>query len=105
MLSGFVKNSSAMWELYQVSKAYSVRPSTHLGVEDPWLAYCLNQAVFYFGRSLENELEKQDGKTAKEIERKRERVLAKWLDKPQRFRAPVATNTNVEEQHTVKGLE
>ena len=41
-----------------------------------------------FGLHLENELDSVDGKTAKEIERKRSRILARWLDMPQKFKEP-----------------
>jgi len=41
-----------------------------------------------FGLTLEGELDKCDGKTAKEIEGKRKRVLDKWLGNKPKFRNP-----------------
>lgn len=52
----------------------------------------LDNAVFVFGATLTNELESLEGKNAKEIERKRERTLRKWLGASsgtaRRFRDP-----------------
>ena len=47
--------------------------------EDEVLAYCFDRAVTIFGSSLENELNKVEAKTEKEGERKRDRILAKWI--------------------------
>jgi hypothetical protein len=37
---------------------------------------------------LEAELNDQSGKTDQEVQRKRERVLTKWLGLPQKFKSP-----------------
>jgi hypothetical protein len=60
-----------------------------LGLASPYEALCLDNAVAEFGRALEAELSKVEGKTAKEIEVKSERVIRNWLDMPQRYRDPV----------------
>lgn len=56
----------------------------------------LDNAVFTFGSALENALEEVEGKTGKEISRKRARVLRKWLpDRPgPKFRDPLADKAN-----------
>lgn len=79
-----------------------------LGVTDVYTAYCLDSAVYTFGRSLESELEQVEGKNKGEIKRKQERLLNKWLDLPQKFRnpgmvGPGAKNNNDEQVFVVKG--
>lgn len=71
------------------AKTWNCRPSDLLAIEDDYVAYCLDQAVGYFGRHLEAELEKagSDTKTAEEAEHKRRLILDKYLGeegKPQR---------------------
>jgi hypothetical protein len=63
-----------------------------LGITDDYVAYCLDQAVGYFGRHLEAELEKagSDAKNDDEAQWKRQLLLDRYLgeeeDKPQRGR-------------------
>ncbi len=47
--------------------------------EDEVLAHCFDKAVTLFGASLENELNRVEAKSEKEGERKRERIIAKWI--------------------------
>lgn len=71
-----------VWEVYNLAKTWSVMPSQLLGIsqeEEPVLAYSVNRSVAVFGNSLTNELEKVEGKNEKDIERKRDRILQKWL--------------------------
>jgi hypothetical protein len=107
MLSRFVKNSRSLWDLYNKAKAYSTRPSVMLGIEDPYVAYCLDSAVFTFGQALKAELEGIEGKNKNEIKRKQDRVLQKWLDIPKQYRNPgvvgPGSKTGIEEQVVVKG--
>ena len=58
---------------------------------DPYAAYCLDNAVGEFGRALENELKKIEGKTQKDIDVKSERLIRKWLDMPLKYRNPIPT--------------
>jgi hypothetical protein len=55
----------------------------------PYRAFCFDQAVAIFGAALEAELDSIEGKNAKEIARKRDRVMRRWLGLPMRFRNPV----------------
>ena len=105
MWSGFVKNSAAMWSVYQTAKSASQRPSELLGVSDPWTAFCLDNAVVHFGTSLEAELESVEGKTSAEITKKRTRIMEKWLDIPRRFKSPMAASKHNDLVHdvTVRG--
>jgi hypothetical protein len=56
-----------------------VRPSELLNINHGVRAFMIDNAVFVFGRALENELHGVDGKNKKEIERKSDRILRKWL--------------------------
>lgn len=68
---------------------WGVRPSNLLGIDDPYRAYCLDEAVGSWGTYVTNELDKIDGKTDKEVSRKRKNRLLYLLDAPveQRFRS------------------
>ena len=59
-----------------------------MAVSDPYAAYCLDNAVGEFGRALEAELSRVDGKNQKELDVKADRVLRKWLDMPLQYRRP-----------------
>jgi hypothetical protein len=76
-----------------------------LGVEHPYLAYCLDNAVWMFGSALELELKKIEGKTQRELERKQDRKLRQWLDLPLRYRNPVGAMPGRKRdiEHSVKG--
>ena len=70
--------------LWQKSRAARCRPSEMLGLKsDSYEAYCLDEAVIYFGMSLEQMLDEAGSKPSR-AERKtqadRERVLNKVLD-------------------------
>jgi hypothetical protein len=78
-----------MWLLFVDAKTWGVRPSELVAIDDEYVAYCLDQAVGYFGRTLEAELEKagSDAKNEAEAEWKRTKVLSSFLgeeDKPLR---------------------
>lgn len=74
-----------------MSKTWNYRPSEILNIEQPYIAYCIDNAVATFGRSLEAELNKVEGKTDKQRDAKRQRILAIWLDEPVKYRDPPAT--------------
>lgn len=82
--------------LWQKAKAVNVPPSLLLGIElGTYEAYCLDEAVIYFGLTLENMLEEAGNKPGKE-ERKakaaRDRVLNTVFgtDKASGFADPAA---------------
>lgn len=79
-----------MWSLWLTAKSVRARPSELLDVQDPYAAYCLDNAVSEFGRAIESELSEVEGKTKKEIQKKSDRVLRKWLDMPQQYRDPAS---------------
>jgi hypothetical protein len=81
MSKAFVTSSDLLWETFQLTKHYRCRASELLHVEDPWTAYQIDRAVYAFGSALSAELEGVEGKDKSEIERKRLRVITKWLPK------------------------
>lgn len=58
-------------------------------MDDEYIAYCLNQAVFFFGRTVENEMEKaaESAKNEKAANAARDQVLQKIINRP----GPTAT--------------
>lgn len=69
-----------MWMLFVEAKTWNCRPSELMAIQDDYVAYCLDQAVGHFGRTVEAELDKVEGKTAEERTHKRQRVLERFLD-------------------------
>lgn len=70
-----------MWDLWLSSTRFQVRPSTLLDVQDPYQAFCLDQAVRFFGSALEAELEEASSKekTAEKATRARQAILDRVL--------------------------
>jgi hypothetical protein len=66
--------------LWLKAQAVGVRPSNLLGLkENTYEAYCLDEAVIYFGMTLQNRLEQAGHKPSKE-ERKAEAARKRILD-------------------------
>jgi hypothetical protein len=65
----------------------------------------LDNAVVHFGSALESELDSVEGKTSAEINKKRQRIMEKWLDIPRRFKSPMASRAKSDTVHdiTVQG--
>lgn len=80
------------------AKTWGCRPSELLAIEDDYVAYCLDQAVGYFGRSVEAELEKAGANAKNESDAtwKRQQALDRFIgdedNKPRRgsFADPAA---------------
>lgn len=87
MSSSFVMNKQTAWLLYSEAKLWSTTPAQLVAVEDPYVAFCLNQAVGYWGLSIENAMHEVEGKNARDTAARRKLVLQQWLsdkddDKP-----------------------
>jgi hypothetical protein len=82
-----------MWTLWQTAKAFGTRPSELLALGDQFAAYCIDNAVAEWGMAVEAQLNKVEGKTDKERMVKAERTLRKWLDMPEQYRSPSASDT------------
>jgi hypothetical protein len=59
------------------------------GIKGEFRQFCFDRAVMTFGGALEAELDAVEGKNKQAIERKRARILDKWLDRPLKFREPM----------------
>lgn len=79
------------------------------GINGEFRRFCFDSAVITFGTALEAELDSVEGKTDKDINRKRARMLDKWLDRPLKYREPMVSTPSsrptsggdVEQQFTV----
>lgn len=49
-----------MWQLHQKATRFHRPPSELLHIEDEWCAYCLDNAVNFFGVTLENALQERN---------------------------------------------
>jgi len=72
-----------------------------LCVGHPYVAWCIDGAVAHFGMALEAELDKikppkgRKGKGSEEsVQRKRQRMLDKWLGVKLQYRTPSASVTS-----------
>lgn len=86
-----------LWNLHSMAKEYSRLPSDIMHISDPYLAYCVDNAVFSVGMEIDGELAAVKGKTDKAIQRGRERVMQKWLGIKQKFRNPTMPTTTREQ--------
>lgn len=73
--------------MFNQAKTWSTRPSVLCGIQGDYAAYCFDEAVATWGNYVINELEKIEGKTDKEVSRKRHSRLLKLIEAPdsQRF--------------------
>lgn len=62
-----------------MSQSYKKLPSELLFIETPFDAFCLNRAVWLFGSTVDGKMEAVEGKTSKEIQKKRLKVLNKYV--------------------------
>lgn len=65
--------------LFVQARGWKTRPSKLLGIKDKYIAYCLDQAIFYFGTSIDYELEQVDEKNPEGAQHKREQLLRSFL--------------------------
>ncbi len=81
-----MKKPQQIWLLWHKAKALGQRPSELLALQpDSYEAYCLDEAVIFFGMQLEGMLDEAGEKPDKEslkLERARQRVLDKIFGKP-----------------------
>lgn len=66
-----------------MAKAFRVRPSDLLGINQDFDAFRLDRAVYRFGKHVDAELDKVTGKNENEIKQKRLRVIARYFPKAQ----------------------
>jgi hypothetical protein len=85
------------WRLINVSQAWGARPSSLIGVENDYVAYCLDEALSVLNNGINERVnavaQAQDRKAAS-IEAKMRRELSKILgidDSEQYYRTPSIT--------------
>lgn len=80
-----------------MSKEFQARPSSLVSVSDPFVAYCLDESVYLFGRHVENKMDEAEatlkGNKVKPEQRiaKRRAALDSCLTAPVDDTEPVAT--------------
>jgi hypothetical protein len=67
---------------------FRCRPSELLGINDPYPAYCLDEAVWEWGESLDLEMRLIEDKDPKMAAGKRQNRLLQLLGEEQRFARP-----------------
>lgn len=84
-----MKNLAQSWGLYQDAKTWGCRPSELLGIDEPYPAYCFDQAIGAWGNHIISELEKIEDKNPKKVANKRRNRLMALLEAPaeQRFQS------------------
>lgn len=84
-----MQNRPLMWQMYRMAQTVNVRPSEFLGIEDPYVAYCCDEAVIAFGLGVETQVDAVEAKNDKELSRKRQQVLDRLLgvEPVKRFKA------------------
>jgi hypothetical protein len=93
--SGFVANTPALWQAYNLSKTMRARPSDVYAISGAFRRFCFDQAVMTFGVSLEAELDSvKESKDPKQTAAKKSRIIDNWLGRPMKFREPMATTTS-----------
>lgn len=65
--------------LFNQATTWRVPPAELLSIDDEYVAFCLNQAVFHVGITIKSELEGVEGKNSREIEQKRARIIDKYF--------------------------
>lgn len=76
-----------------MSKLWKVRPSEIVGLDDPYVAYCLDEAIMYAGNYIEQQLDnvKQGkGKNAEKHRAAQQQIVLERIlyGKQQTFRDP-----------------
>lgn len=79
--------------IFAMATKFQTPPSDLLAIKGPVRRFVFDRAVYVFGQTLSNELEAVEGKTSKEIERKRNQIIRKWLPEAaggRKFKDPAA---------------
>lgn len=68
-----------VWEAWRISKSFSTLPSIVYRIDGYQEAFAFDRAVHLFGTVVQGKLDAVEGKTDKEVQRKREGILDKIL--------------------------
>lgn len=82
-----MRNGPLLWQTFQAAKRWGARPSELLDLgDDPYVAYCVDEAVGYFGTYVEDKIRNVKGKNDKVKAAKADNLLRKYLGMKQQFR-------------------
>ncbi len=72
--------------MYNHAKLWAVRPSELLDLDDPYAAYCLDEAVAYLGNTVQSELNGVEASSRADGDRQTQLILDSYFkpktDKP-----------------------
>lgn len=68
--------------MFNLARTWGVRPSSLVDLEDPYEAYCFDSAVAEWGLYVQGELDKVEGKNAKQVNARRRGRLEALLREP-----------------------
>ena len=77
--------------MFRMAKEYNTRPSDLLGLENEYVAFCVDQVVFRWGSFVQGELDSVEGKDQNQIQGRRELVARRLLEGGSRFVTPTPT--------------
>src|SRR6266498_593390 len=86
----FVKSSENLWVAWNLSQAYSCKPSDIYSIHDELAAFFFDRAVHRFGSCVEMALDaSSEGKSGNQAKAARTMTLRNWVGgEKQRFRDP-----------------
>lgn len=74
--SPFVTELPKAWLLYSQSKQWNKAPSEILHIENTYVAYCLDEAIWWFGNYVESEVKKASASKGKSDNEKKQKHRA-----------------------------
>lgn len=76
-----------------MSQTYRMRPSELYAIADEVAAWCFDRAIYLFGVSIDNDLDKatREAKNSMAANIARQRVMAKWIGTEVKYRDPAAS--------------
>lgn len=76
-----------------MAQTYRTRPSELYAIDDEVAAWCFDRAIYLFGVSIDNDLDKaaHGAKNQGAANIARQRVMAKWIGTKVQYRDPAAS--------------
>ena len=71
-----------------MAKQFQCRPSSLLAIEDPYVAWCFDEAAYRWGSHVETQLRAVKGKTEAQIEGKQRILLKRLMEGKSPYREP-----------------
>lgn len=75
-----------------MAREWKVRPSSLYDIQDGFVAWQFDRAVYVFGSALQGELDvaRREAKNKTQARTKQQTILSKWLNHERKFRDPSA---------------